>query len=85
MTLLDATEDAENLARVLVDAGAVAPSAIADAVHIAIAAANGADFLVTWNFRHIANATMRTKIERACRDAGHDPPVICTPDELVEA
>ena len=34
---------------------------------------------------HIANSVMRTGIEQACRRAGYDPPVICTPNELMEA
>ena len=46
---------------------------------------NGVDFLVTWNFRHIANAAMRVQIEQVCRQAGYEPPVICTPNELMEA
>ena len=36
---------------------------------------NGVEYLVTWNFRHIANAAMRVRIERACREAGYEPPV----------
>ena len=48
------------------------------------AAANGIDYLVTWNFRHIANATMRSRIEDVCRRSGYGPPVICTPSELIE-
>ena len=56
----------------------------AGAAHIAIAAANGVEYLVTWSFRHIANALMRTRIEHACRQAGYEPPVICTPNELLE-
>ena len=83
--LLDATEDAENLARSLIGSGAVPPQAAEDAAHIAIAATSGVDFLVTWNFRHIANATMRARIEQVCRQAGFEPPVICTPNELLEA
>jgi len=55
-----------------------------DAAHIAIAVTNGVDFLVTWNCRHIANAAMRSEIERACRRAGYEPTIICTPDELME-
>ncbi len=58
--------------------------AAADAAHIAIAATNGVDYLITWNFQHIANATMRSRIERVCRLAGYEPPVICTPSELME-
>ena len=83
--LLDATGDAENPAQSLIGSGAVPQQAAEDAAHIAIAAANGVDFLVTWNFRHIANATMRARIEQACRQAGFEPPVICTPNELLEA
>ena len=45
--------------------------------------ANGADFLMTWNCRHIANAEMRAKIGAVCREAGYEPPVICTPEELM--
>ena len=45
---------------------------------------NGIDYLVTWNFRHIANAAMRSRIERVCRLAGYEPVVICTPNELME-
>jgi len=37
-----------------------------------------------WNFKHIANATMRSKIERACTAEGYHPPTICTPEELLE-
>ncbi len=85
VTLLDAAPEAERLALALVDLGAVPRQAAEDAAHIAIAATNGVDLLVTWNFRHIANAAMRARIERACRREGYEPPVICTPNELLEA
>ena len=54
-------------------------------VHVAIAAVNGMDYLLTWNCRHLANAAIRGKIEDACREAGMQPPIICTPEELMEA
>jgi hypothetical protein len=44
---------------------------------------NGVQYLLTWNFKHIANASLRSRIERICRDAGCEPPIICTPDELM--
>ena len=55
-----------------------------DALHIAVAAVHGMGYLVTWNCTHIANATMRGRIEAICRRAGFDPPLICTPLELVK-
>jgi hypothetical protein len=64
--------------------GAVPPKAADDALHLAIAAANGVEYLVTWNCRHLANATMREQIEAACRAAGYRPPIICTPEEWLE-
>ncbi len=85
VTLVSISEDAEDLTRHLLDRGAVPREAAADAAHIAIAVTNGVDYLVTWNFRHIANAAMRSRIERACRQAGYEPPVICTPNELMES
>ncbi len=84
LPLLDATGPAVELTEKLLDRGAVPRNAAEDAAHIAIAAANGVDYLVTWNFRHIANATMRSRIEDVCRRSGYGPPVICTPSELVE-
>ena len=85
VTLLNITESSEALARRLLDLHAVPRQAAADAAHIAIAVVNGVDFLVTWNFKHIANAAMRSRIERVCRQAGYEPPVICTPNELMES
>ena len=84
LATLDATAEADGLAETLVRTAAVPPAAIRDAVHIAIAAANGVEYLVTWNFRHIANAVARPLIESACRIAGFSPPTICTPEELME-
>ena len=84
LPLLDATGPAVELTGKLLDRGAVPRNAADDAAHIAVAAANGVDYLVTWNFRHIANATMRSRIEDVCRRSGYGPPVICTPSELVE-
>ena len=84
VTLLDATPNAEDLARKLLDFGALPRRAADDAAHIAIAVTNGVDYLVTWNFRHIANAAMRSRIEHVCRQSGYEPSVICTPNELME-
>lgn len=54
-----------------------------DAAHIAIATVNAMDYLLTWNFKHIANAVIRGKVEALCRSEGYVPPIICTPEELI--
>ncbi len=80
--LLAITDAVGELAARLVGRGVVPRKAAEDALHIAVAAVHGLDFLLTWNCKHIANAMMRSAIERVCREAGYEPPVICTPEEL---
>ena len=84
LVLLDLSADATLLAAELIRGGGVPEKAKIDALHIAVASVHGMDYLVSWNCTHIANATMRGRIEAICRRAGFDPPVICTPLELVK-
>jgi len=81
---LEATEDVKLLAQALLDNGSLPRNAELDAYHVAIAAANGINYLLTWNCAHIANALIRPKIEAVCRLQGFEPPIICTPSELLE-
>jgi hypothetical protein len=37
----------------------------------------------SWNCTHIANANIRAKLESLCRSHGLQPPMICTPEELL--
>ena len=83
ITLVRVNAEAANLADGLLRAGGLPQRAGADALHIAVAAAHGLDYLLTWNCKHIANASLRGKIEAVCRAAGFEPPVICTPQELI--
>lgn len=81
--LLAITPEVTQLARAVADALNLPRRAAADALHIATAAHHGIDFLLTWNSTHIANAELRPIAEKACRDGGYAPPILCTPDELM--
>ena len=59
--------------------------AAADALHVAVAVVHRVQYLLTWNCAHIANASLRKRIESLARAAGYEPPVICTPEELTHA
>ena len=74
--------EAKALAHELVEPGPLPVKAAIDAFHIAASVAGGADYLLTWNFKHLANAALRKRIEAVCRSRGYEPPVICTPEEL---
>jgi len=84
VALLELTPETGSLAGEILRRGGMPAKAYLDAAHVALAAVNGLDYLLTWNCTHIANASMRGKIENICRAAGFDPPVICTPIELVK-
>lgn len=81
---LETNESVRALAEALIKEGPIPPDSRIDAYHIAIAAVNGIDYLLTWNCTHIANAAMRPKVEAVCRSHGYEPPIICTPLELME-
>lgn len=84
ISLLKISDAAISLADKLIKANAVPQKAAQDSLHIAIACVNGMDYLLTWNCKHMANARMRSKIDKVCREAGFIPPIICTPEELEE-
>jgi predicted nucleic acid-binding protein len=82
--VLSVLEKAEALAQSFLSESALPSKAAIDAVHVALAAVHGMDFLVTWNCKHIANAMIRPQLEVLCWRAGYRPPVICTPFELLD-
>ncbi len=82
--LVELTPETGLLAREILRQGGMPATAYVDAVHVALAAVHGLDYLLTWNCAHIANATLRSRIEMICRTTGFEPPVICTPVELAQ-
>ena len=70
------------LATRLIDRKAVPKEYPDDALHIATAALNAMDYLVSWNFRHITNAQTIPLIRRVCEENGYRCPEICTPQML---
>ena len=83
LPVIDITSLAEELAGHILHHVGLPVRARADALHIALATSQGLDYLMTWNVTHLANALIRPRVERACRLAGYEPPVLCTPDELI--
>ena len=74
----------EQVASKLLERKAVPAKCPEDAVHIAVAAVNGMDLIVTWNFKHINNPTMKQQMREVLTEIGYILPEICSPDELLE-
>lgn len=84
ISLLQTADDVNALAESLLAGVPLPKKSTIDALHISVAAVNGIEYLLTWNCKHIANPSLRPRIEQLCREQGYEPPVICTPQELLE-
>ena len=80
---LDLDENVQRLTQKLLDASALPPQALEDAIHVAVCAVHRIDYLVSWNCKHIANAMRFGDISRCCTASGFTAPVICTPDLML--
>ena len=81
--LLDATAEAFELAKALVERGAIPPRKATDAAHIAVATVHRVQFLMTWNCTHLANAEVLAQVQAICLALGYVAPIVCTPEELL--
>jgi hypothetical protein len=79
---LQIKRDAAFLAKSLVAEGCFPENADDDALHVALATTHGMEFLLTWNFAHIANASIEKQMREVCEKHGFLMSVICSPEEL---
>ncbi len=83
-TRLEITDEVGLLAQKLVTCGLIPTKAASDAIHIAVASVHNMDYLVTWNFKHIANPFIRNRLRKVAHEFGFELPVLCSPDELLQ-
>lgn len=84
VTTLKFSDDVGTMAVALITKGLVPARAASDAIHIAVASVHRMDYLVTWNFKHIANPHIRDRLRTAVEEAGFRLPVMCSPEELIQ-
>jgi hypothetical protein len=82
--VLDISQDEQYLARLLIKAGAVPDTEPEDALHLALATLAGVDYIVTWNFAHMVGPSAKAQLSRHIENLGYKPPLIATPDDLLE-
>jgi hypothetical protein len=82
--LLQATDEARELTRNIMDARLLPAKAEGDGAHIALATVHEMDILLTWNCRHIANAFILGHLRRLIESCGYVAPTICTPEEFLQ-
>jgi predicted nucleic acid-binding protein len=82
MAALTIPNEARDLAKAMIDSGLIPARCPEDALHLALAAAHGMDYLLTWNFRHLNNVQIKVQLTGFIEDRGYEPPLVCSPEEL---
>ncbi|MBI5747483.1 MAG: PIN domain protein [Nitrospinae bacterium] len=77
------TEEAEELAQKYIEDGVISPNHLLDAEHIAIATAEKADIVVSWNFKHIVNVHKIRGFNSVNLKEGYQLIEIRTPMEVI--
>lgn len=80
---VELTEEATIIAEGYITRGIFHRKYIADALHVALASFHKIDYLVTWNFGHLANVRRQARIRLFNTAAGFFVPMIVTPEFLV--
>jgi len=82
--MLDIEDEARLLAEKIIAKKGIPCEYPEDALHIAIAAVNGIEVIITWNFTHLNNPFTRKKVRKIVEAEGYSCPEICSPEELLE-
>jgi predicted nucleic acid-binding protein len=82
--ILDIDDEARFLAEKIIIRRAMPAKYPEDALHIAVAAVNGMEVILTWNFAHLSNPFTRRKVRQVVEGEGYECPEICSPEELLE-
>lgn len=53
-----------------------------DAMQMAVATVHGIDYLLTWNYAHLANPVAQELLERCCRSSGWRSPLLVSPETI---
>jgi hypothetical protein len=83
LQIVGITAEVEAMAATFMATGALPPTMRPDATHLAAATLSGADYLLTWNCRHLANAHVLRRLQKEAERRGWPLPGVCTPLELM--
>jgi len=82
--MLDINDEVRRLAEQIIANRGIPAECPEDALHIAVAAVNGMDVIITWNIGHLNNPFSRKTIRKVIESEGYECPEVCSPEELLE-
>jgi predicted nucleic acid-binding protein len=84
ITVLEIDQKAYDLAEIYIEMGIIPIKFRVDGIHIAMAAINNMDCIVSLNFHHINKLKTKMATEIIHRMKGYNNPFICTPMEVID-
>jgi predicted nucleic acid-binding protein len=84
ITVLEIDQKAYDLAEIYIEMGIIPIKFRVDGIHIAMAAINNMDCIVSLNFHHINKLKTKMATEIVHRMKGYNNPFICTPMEVID-
>ena len=83
VNILGSDDSAQGLADIYIKAEVIPPKFRLDGVHIAMAAVNNLDYIVSLNFRHINKVKTKMVTAAINKVHGYSSPFICSPSEVL--
>jgi hypothetical protein len=74
--------EVRDLIQEIVRRGIVPPTKPVDAAHLATAAVHGIDYLLTWNYAHMANPVVQQRLEEVCNELSLVAPLMVSPESV---
>lgn len=82
---LSLTREVHRCAAILLDGGVIPEIASGDAVHLALVIVHEIDYLVTWNYSHLANADTTRRLGILSEKHDWRPPILVSPETMPRA
>lgn len=82
LRFLPATSKVHELREAIVESRLIPATKAGDAAHLAISAIHQVDYLLTWNYAHMANPVTQQQFEELCREWDLDPPLLMSPEMI---
>jgi hypothetical protein len=81
--VLNYDDRAQNLADRYISAGILPKKSRVDGIHIAMAAINNMDYIVSLNYKHINKVKTKLNLDVMHAELDYSSPIICTPMEVL--
>jgi hypothetical protein len=76
------TATVESLAEALMEQGIVPKQKAGDSFQLAAATIHKCDYLLTWNYAHLANPVVQVKMDQVCSEKRLTSPLLVSPETI---